>query len=49
VLTRIYGRKRDKLRNWGMLHNDELYNLYSSANFLGCPNEEDCIIALCVC
>lgn len=46
MLTRIYGRMRD---NWGMLHNDELHNLYSPPESLGYHNEEDCITALGVC
>jgi hypothetical protein len=32
VLGRIFGPKREEDRSWTKLHNDELYNLFSSLN-----------------
>jgi hypothetical protein len=32
VLRRIFGPKREEDGSWRKLHNDELYNLYSSPN-----------------
>ena len=32
ILTRIFGSKRDKNRNWRELHNEELHSLYRSPN-----------------
>jgi hypothetical protein len=35
VLRRIFGRKRDEVTgDWRKLHNEELHNLYSSANII---------------
>jgi hypothetical protein len=35
VLKRIFGPKRDEvIGGWRKLHNDELYNLYSSSNII---------------
>jgi hypothetical protein len=34
VLRRIFGPKREEDGSWRKLHNDELYNLYSSPNFV---------------
>jgi len=35
VLRIIFGSKRDKVtREWRRLHNEELYNLYSSSNII---------------
>jgi hypothetical protein len=35
VLRRIFGPKRDEVTGeWRKLHNDELYNLYSSTNII---------------
>jgi hypothetical protein len=34
VLRRIFGPEREEDRLWRELHNDELYNLYSSPNFV---------------
>jgi hypothetical protein len=35
VLRRIFGPKRDKVMgDWRKLHNEELHNLYSSANII---------------
>jgi hypothetical protein len=34
VLRRIFGPKREEDRSWRKLHNDELYNLYSSPNIV---------------
>jgi hypothetical protein len=35
VLRRIFGPKRDEVTGeWRKLHNEELYNLYSSANII---------------
>jgi hypothetical protein len=35
MLRRIFGPKRDEERvGWRKLHNDELYNLYSSPNII---------------
>jgi hypothetical protein len=34
VLRRIFGPKREEDGSWRKLHNDELHNLYSSANIV---------------
>jgi hypothetical protein len=34
VLRRIFGPTRDKVREWGKLHNEKLNALYSSSNIL---------------
>jgi hypothetical protein len=34
VLRRIFGPKREEDVSWRKLHNDELYNLYSSQNIV---------------
>jgi hypothetical protein len=34
VLRRIFGPKREEDGSWRKLHNDELYNLYSSPNIV---------------
>jgi hypothetical protein len=34
VLRRIFGPKREEDKLWRKLHNDELYSLYSSPNFV---------------
>jgi hypothetical protein len=35
VLRRIFGPKRDEItREWGKLHNEELHNIYFSANII---------------
>jgi hypothetical protein len=35
VLRRIFGLKRDKVtREWGKLHNEELYDRYCSTNIV---------------
>jgi hypothetical protein len=35
VLRRIFGRKRDEVKGeWRKLHNDKLYNLYSSPGII---------------
>jgi hypothetical protein len=35
VLRRIFGPKRDEITGeWGRLHNEELYDLYSSPNII---------------
>jgi hypothetical protein len=35
VLRRIFGPKRDEVSgSWRKLHNEELHNLYSSANII---------------
>jgi hypothetical protein len=36
VLRRIFGPKRDEVTGgWRKLHNEKLYNLYSSPNIIG--------------
>jgi hypothetical protein len=35
ALRRIFGLNRDEVTGeWGMLHNEELYNIYSSSNMI---------------
>jgi hypothetical protein len=34
MLRRIYGPKRERNRKWRRLHNEELYNLYTSPNII---------------
>jgi hypothetical protein len=34
VLRKIFGPKREEDGSWRKLHNDELHNLYSSANIV---------------
>jgi hypothetical protein len=34
VLRRIFGPKRDVMREWRDLHNEELHNLYSSPDII---------------
>jgi hypothetical protein len=34
ALRRIFGPKREKVRSWRKLHNDELHGLYSSPNIV---------------
>jgi hypothetical protein len=42
VLRRIFGPRRDKVTgDWRRLHNEELYDLYSSQMLFGRSNLED--------
>jgi len=34
VLRKIFGPKREEDRSWRKLHNNELYNMYSSPNIV---------------
>jgi hypothetical protein len=34
VLRKVFGPKREEDGSWRKLHNDELYNLYSSPNII---------------
>jgi hypothetical protein len=41
VLRRIFGPKRDEVtRGWRKLHNEELYNLYSSPSIIRVINSK---------
>jgi hypothetical protein len=42
VLRRIFGPKRDEVtRGWRKLHNEELYNLYSSPSIIRMIKEDE--------
>jgi hypothetical protein len=34
VLRRMFGPKRDEVKDWRKLHNEELHNLYSSPSII---------------
>jgi len=42
MLKKKFGSTRDKvIREWGRLHNEELYDLYSSANIIRVIKSEE--------
>jgi hypothetical protein len=34
MLRRVFGPNKEEIRGWRKLHNEELYNLYSSPKFI---------------